>query len=53
VVINNPFHNRQERYRWDLFWRSINQEARRGSEWWIVRLEGEPNISESKEEKTQ
>ena len=53
VVINNPFHNRQERYRWDLFWRSINQEARRGSEWWIVRLEGEPNISESREERTQ
>jgi len=40
VVVNNPFYNRQERYRWDLFWDSINKDARHGSQWWIVRLEG-------------
>jgi hypothetical protein len=53
VVINNPFHNRQERYRWDFFWKSINQGARHGSQWWVVRLEGEPNASGSKEEETR
>lgn len=46
VVINNPFHNRRERYPWELFWNSVNQWARSGSRWWVVSLEGKPTLPE-------
>ncbi len=39
VVINNPFHNRQERYPWAHFWASVNHQAREGNRWWVLALE--------------
>lgn len=39
VVINNPYANRQERYSWDEFWKSVNRAARAGNRWWVLSLE--------------
>ncbi|MFN3928729.1 MAG: hypothetical protein ACK4OK_03745 [Thermoflexus sp.] len=38
VVINNPFHNRTERYPWEEFLRSVDAQARTGSHWWFLSV---------------
>lgn len=38
VVINNPFHNRTERYPWEDFLRSVDAQARAGSQWWFLSV---------------
>ncbi|MCS7351615.1 hypothetical protein [Thermoflexus sp.] len=38
VVINNPFHNRSERYPWEYFWRSLNHQAVGPDSWWFLRF---------------
>ncbi|HXF70623.1 MAG TPA: hypothetical protein VNK89_12550, partial [Thermoflexus sp.] len=47
VVINNPFHNRTERYPWEEFLQSVDAQARAGSQWWFLsvrrtEMEGRP-----------
>lgn len=47
VVINNPFHNRTERYSWEDFLRSVDAQARTDSHWWFLSVQrtdtgGEP-----------
>ncbi len=46
VVINNPYHNRQERYPWEYFWNSVNYQARDKNRWWVLSLETQPSIPE-------
>ncbi|MER3401168.1 MAG: hypothetical protein C4313_08620 [Thermoflexus sp.] len=46
VVINNPYHNRQERYAWEDFWRAIDQQAFREDQpgqWWVLHLRPSPS----------
>lgn len=46
VVINNPYHNRQERYPWEYFWNSVNYQARGKNRWWVLSLETQLSIPE-------
>ena len=41
VVINNPYHNRQERYAWEDFWRAIDWQVFQNAppgQWWVLHL---------------
>ncbi|GBD07779.1 hypothetical protein HRbin22_00005 [Candidatus Thermoflexus japonica] len=46
VVVNNPYHNRQERYSWEHFWESMNHQARGKDRWWVLKLETRPPVPE-------
>lgn len=46
VVVNNPYHNRQERYSWEHFWESMNHQARGEDRWWVLKLETRPPVPE-------
>ncbi len=38
VVINNPFNNRTERYRWEDFLKAIDGQKRHGSQWGFLAV---------------
>lgn len=38
IVINNPFNNRTERYRWEDFLKAVDSQMRKGSEWKFVAV---------------
>ncbi|MCS7352176.1 hypothetical protein [Thermoflexus sp.] len=38
VVVNNPFNNRAERYRWEDFLEAIDEQVRDDPQWWFVSI---------------
>ncbi|MDW8064145.1 MAG: hypothetical protein RMK32_00755 [Anaerolineae bacterium] len=37
-MVNNPFNNRAERYRWEEFLEAIDEQVRDDPQWWFVGI---------------